>query len=151
MLARGGAVWFGIMLMAIFNGAFRDVVLTPRLGDLGARAVSCFTLASVIVLVTWISLPWVRPVSTSDAWRVGWMWLAMTLAFEFGAGHYILGTSWTALLADYNLLAGRLWILVLAATLTAPAMVYIAAHNHVNDAEFYAISSETRRDTGNKR
>ena len=47
MLARAGAVWFGIMLMAILNGAFRDVVLTPRLGDLGARAVSCLTLASV--------------------------------------------------------------------------------------------------------
>ena len=64
MLARAVAVWFGILLMAIFNGAFRDVVLTPRLGDLGARAVSCLTLASVIVRVTWISLPWVRPVST---------------------------------------------------------------------------------------
>jgi hypothetical protein len=128
MLARAGAVWFGIMLMAIFNGAFRDLMMTPRLGDPGARAVSCFTLASVIVLVTWISLPWVRPVSTSDAWRVGWMWLAMTLAFEFGAGHYLLGTPWTALLADYNLLAGRLWILVLVATLTAPALLYLAAH-----------------------
>ena len=142
MLARAGAVWFGIMLMAIFNGAFRDVVMTPRLGDLGARAVSCFTLASVIVLVTWISLPWVRPVSTSDAWRVGWMWLAMTLAFEFGAGHYLFGTPWTALLADYNLLAGHLWILVLVATLTAPALVYLAAHNPVNDVGFYSAPSD---------
>jgi hypothetical protein len=142
MLARAGTVWFGILLMAIFNGAFRDVVLTPRLGDLGARAVSCFTLASVIVLVTWISLPWVRPGSTSDAWRVGWMWLAMTLAFEFGAGHYLFGTPWTALLADYNLLAGRLWILVLVATLTAPALVYFAAHNPVNDVGFCSAPSD---------
>ena len=92
MLARAVAVWFGILLMAIFNGAFRDVVLTPRLGDLGARAVSCLTLASVIVRVTWISLPWVRPVSTTDAWRIGSMWLAMTLMFEFGAGHFLFGT-----------------------------------------------------------
>ena len=142
MLARAGAVWFGILLMAIFNGAFRDVMLTPRLGDLGARAVSCLTLASVIVLVTWISLPWVRPVSTTDAWRIGSMWLAMTLIFEFGAGHYLFGTPWTALLADYNLLAGRLWILVLVATLTAPALVHLAAHNHVNDAEFYSPQSD---------
>ena len=142
MLARAGAVWFGILLMAIFNGAFRDVVLTPRLGDLGARAVSCLTLASLIVLVTWTSLPWVRPVSTTDAWRIGSMWLAMTLIFEFGAGHYLFGTSWTALLADYNLLAGRLWILVLVATLTAPALVHVAAQNHGNDAEFYSPTSD---------
>ena len=129
MLARAGAVWFGIMLMAILNGAFRDVMLTPRLGDLGARAVSCLTLASVIVIVTWISLPWIRPISTADAWRIGSMWLTMTLIFEFGAGHYVFGTPWTALLADYKILAGRLWILVLIATLAAPAMVYLAARN----------------------
>jgi len=142
MLARAGAVWFGILLVAIFNGAFRDVVLTPRLGDLGARAVSCLTLASLIVLVTWISLPWVRPVSTTDAWRIGSMWLTMTLIFEFGAGRYLFGTPWTALLADYNLLAGRLWILVLVATLTAPALVHRAAHNPVNDVEFYSPRSD---------
>ena len=144
MLARAGAVWFGILLMAIFNGAFRDVVLVPRLGDLGARAVSCLTLASVIVLVTWISLPWVRPVSTTDAWRMGSMWLAMTLIFEFGAGHYLLGTTWTALLADYNVLAGRLWILVLVATLTAPILVYLAVHNPVNDGDFYSPPTSAR-------
>jgi hypothetical protein len=138
MLARAGAVWFGIMLMAILNGAFRDVVLTPRLGDLGARAVSCLTLASVIVIVTWTSLTWVGPGSTTDAWRIGSMWLTMTLLFEFGAGHHLFGTPWTALLADFNLLAGRLWILVLVATLTAPPLVYFAAHNHMNDAEFYS-------------
>jgi hypothetical protein len=142
MLGRAGVVWFAILLMAIFNGAFRDVVLTPRLGDLGARAVSCLTLASLIVFVTWISLPWVRPVSTTDAWRIGSMWLAMTLIFEFGAGHYLFRMPWTALLADYNLLAGRLWILVLIATLTAPTLVHLAAHNHVNDAEFYSPTSD---------
>jgi len=142
MLARAGAVWFGILLMAILNGAFRDVVLTPRLGDLGARAVSCLTLAAVIVIVTWISLPWIRPVLTADAWRIGSMWLTMTLIFEFGAGHYLFGAPWTTLLADYNLLAGRLWTLVLVETLTAPALVFHAAHNPVNDVEFYSPRSD---------
>ena len=52
MLARAGAVWFGIMLLAILNGAARDVLLVPRLGDLVARALSCVTLAGLIVLVT---------------------------------------------------------------------------------------------------
>ena len=72
------------------------------------------------------------------------MWLAMTLMFEFGAGHYLFRTPWSTLLADYNLLAGRLWILVLVATLTAPALVYLAAHNPGDDAE---ISSPASDDT----
>ncbi|MGQ9625254.1 MAG: hypothetical protein ACUVT9_07815 [Candidatus Bathycorpusculaceae bacterium] len=43
--------------------------------------------------------------------------------FEFIAGHYVFGNSWEKLLADYNLLEGRLWSLVLLTILIAP---YIA-------------------------
>lgn len=144
MLARAGAVWFGIMLLAILNGAFRDVLLIPRLGDLGARAISCLTLAMVILLVTWIALPWIRPATMPDAWRIGIMWLAMTLIFEFGAGHYVFGTPWSALLSDYNVLAGRLWILVLVATATAPALIYGLGHNPM---DYMKISTPVADDT----
>ena len=72
------------------------------------------------------------------------MWLGMTLVFEFGAGHYLFGTPWRALLADYNVLAGRLWVLVLIATMTAPALVYSAGHNPGRDME---ISSPPPEDT----
>ena len=144
MFARAGLIWFGIMLTAILNGAFRDLLLVPRLGDLGARAISCLTLASAILIFTWMSLPWIRPASMTDAWRIGLLWLAMTLAFEFGSGHYIFGTPWQTLLADYNLLAGRLWILVLITTLTAPALIYLGGENPVSNREF---SSPTPDDT----
>ena len=144
MLARAGVIWFGIMLAAILNGALRDIVLTPRLGDLGARAVSCLTLSAAVLLVTWMSLRWIGPSSLADAWRIGVMWLAMTLAFEFGAGHYVFGTPWRALLADYNLLSGRLWVLVLLATVTAPALTYNAVQNSVHVGK---ISSPATGDT----
>jgi hypothetical protein len=127
MIGRALVVWFGIMLLAIVNGAARDIVLAPRLGDLVARAVSCVTLAGVILLVAWLSLRWIEPLSMSDAWTIGMMWLAMTLAFEFLAGHYLFRTPWVTLLADYDIVAGRLWILVLAATLTSPAIAYYLA------------------------
>ena len=145
MLGRAGAVWFGIMLLAILNGAVRDVLLVPRLGDVVARAVSCVTLASAILLVTWLTLRWIDPLSIGDAWAIGVMWLAMTLAFEFLAGHYLFRTPWPTLLADYNLLAGRLWILVLVATVTAPAIAYAAVgHNPAGATE---ISSSLSDDT----
>jgi hypothetical protein len=126
MLARAGAVWFAIMVVAIVNGAARDVLLAQRLGDVAARALSCGTLAGLILVVTWISLDWVHPASMGDAWAIGGMWLIMTLAFEFVAGHYLFHTPWLTVLADYNLFRGRLWILVLAATIVAPALVYRA-------------------------
>lgn len=144
MLGRAGAVWFGIMLLAVLNGAARDIMLVPRLGDVVARAVSCVTLASVILLVAWLSLRWIEPMSIGDAWTIGVMWLSMTLAFEFLAGHFLFRTPWPTLLADYNLLAGRLWILVLAATFTAPAIAYSTGHNPARGVE---ISSPASDDT----
>ena len=135
MLTRAAIVWFAIMIAAILNGAFRDIVLVPRLGDTLARAISCFTLAAIIVFVTWVSLQWIYPESLRDAWTIGAMWLVMTLAFEFGAGHYLFGTPWPHLRADYNLLAGRFWMLVLITTLAAPPLVYAVGQNPTSNRE----------------
>ena len=138
MFGRAVVVWFGIMVTAILNGALRDGVFTPKMGDPLARALSCVILAAVIFAVAWVTLPWMHPASDADAWRIGTVWLAMTLAFEFGVGHYLFHTSWTQLLADYNLLAGRLWIFVLAATFTAPPVMYRATQNSTAAAEISA-------------
>ena len=40
--------------------------------------------------------------------------------FEFGIGHFVFKKPWPELLADYNIAKGRIWILVLVATATAP-------------------------------
>jgi hypothetical protein len=42
------------------------------------------------------------------------------------AGHYAFGHAWETLLADYNLLRGRVWLLVLATTFVAPAWAWRA-------------------------
>jgi hypothetical protein len=142
MLVRAGAAWFAIMLIAIVNGTARDILLVPRLGDPVARAVSCLTLAALIVLVTWVSLRWIHPASLGDAWTIGVMWLAMTLAFEFVAGHYLFHTEWSTLLADYNLLAGRLWILVLVTTTVAPALVFRTGQIPLSHTEISSLAPD---------
>ena len=43
-------------------------------------------------------------------------------AFELLAGHYLFGNSWGRLLEDYNLLRGRIWVLVLVTTAVAPVL-----------------------------
>lgn len=146
MLGRAGAVWFTIMLVAILNGAARDLLLVPRLGDVVARALSCVTLASLILVVASMSLPWIHPTSIGNAWNVGAMWLGMTLAFEFLVGHYLFRTPWPTLLADYNVLAGRLWILVLVATIAAPALVFRTGKIPVRDTKISSpVPDETPR------
>ena len=41
---------------------------------------------------------------------------------EDAAGHYLLGKAWPVRLADNNIMKGGIWLLVLVATLVAPAL-----------------------------
>jgi hypothetical protein len=37
------------------------------------------------------------------------MWMILTIIFEFALGRYVVGDSWSKLLADYNLFEGRVF------------------------------------------
>jgi len=120
LVLRSFAVWLGILVLASLNGALRDLVVAPRLGDTPARALSTVILCGLVLLVTWGSVGWIGPRSRSDAIFVGVVWLACTLGFEFLAGHYLFRKPWVELLADYDLRRGRIWIAVLMVTFVAP-------------------------------
>jgi hypothetical protein len=118
-------VWFGLLLLAFGNAALREDVLVPHLSDSASHGVSSVTLALAILIAAWYATAWVGPQSRQEAWLVGSIWLALTLAFEFLAGRYLFGRSWAVLLADYDVFAGRLWVVVLAATVASPVLTFI--------------------------
>jgi hypothetical protein len=119
MLLRAAVVWLAILAFASLNGAVRDLVVAPRMGDTAARALSTLVLSGVVLLVTWLSIRWVGPRSARQARAVGMFWLVLTLAFEFGAGR-LSGKPWSVVLADYDILRGRIWLLVPIVTFLAP-------------------------------
>jgi hypothetical protein len=123
MLLRAILIWLGILVLASANGAVRDLVLAPGLGDPLARAISTLVLCGLILLVTWRSIRWIGPRSRRDTLIVGLLWVVLTLAFEFLAGHYLFGKSWAMLLEDYDLSRGRIWILALLTTFAAPLLL----------------------------
>ena len=122
MIPRALAVWCLMLILAIVNGGVRDAWLAPWLGDTVGRALSTVLLALLILLATWLTIRWIGPGSAGEALTVGALWVALTLGFEFGAGHYAFGKSWGELLADYDLSRGRIWILVLVVTFAAPLL-----------------------------
>jgi hypothetical protein len=58
-----------------------------------------------------------------DLLMIGGMWVVFTIIFEFGFQHYVMGVSWSALLHDYNILAGRLWGFVLLTIFVGPFII----------------------------
>lgn len=120
MYLKAFGVWLLLAVAMVLNGAARDMLYQPALGyDLGHSTSS--VLAVAIVWAAAYAFVRATPDARHAEWkRVGLLWLALTVAFEFLAGHYIFGTPWEALLADYNLARGRLWIFVLISTYAAP-------------------------------
>jgi hypothetical protein len=122
MAVRVVLMWCALLVIASINGMAREAVLIPRTGEVAGRAISTLALSAFIVIFTWISIPWIGPRSAEQAWAVGIVWVLLTLAFEFLAGHFLFHHPWSRLLEDYNLLRGRIWILVLITTLLSPRL-----------------------------
>lgn len=113
-------VWFLCMFGAIANGTLRQFVINPAIGAAWGHVLSTMFLCGIILGITWATILWMGPADAGQAWAIGAMWLVMTLVFEFGVGRFISHKPWGELLADYNVLQGRVWVFIPVITLLAP-------------------------------
>jgi hypothetical protein len=125
MMLRAVVAWFALMVLAIANGTMREFLLTPRVGPKLGHVLSTVLLCAFVFAVARLLMPWIGAQHSVDAWKVGALWVALTLAFEFLVGHYVFQNSWEKLLADYNISQGRIWVLVPISTLIAPRLALI--------------------------
>ncbi len=118
---RAVAIWFVLLVGAFANGTFRELVISPQLGAPVAHIISSILFSAIILLIAWLSIRWIRPISVGEAATVGVAWMLLTIAFEFGFG-LMRGLTWEQMLSDYNVMNGRLWLLVLITTTVAPVL-----------------------------
>ena len=120
MLIRYLLCWFLLAIVAIANGVLREATYGKRVSELSAHQISTGTGILLTGLLVWV-LSRLWPIDSSgQAWLIGSCWLLATIAFEFGFGHFIAGHTWSKLLADYNVLNGRLWLLFLIWIMVMP-------------------------------
>ena len=116
-------IWFVMMLSAILNGILREYIISENIGDYFGHVISVVILSFIIFILTFYFLKSISiPYKNIDLWLIGIMWLTMTVSFEFIFGYFIIGHSINFLLADYNILKGRLWIIILIITLISPIL-----------------------------
>lgn len=112
--------WFLLMLLAMANGTVRVKLVLPYTGLTAGLAISTVVLGALILGATWLGIRWIGPTTVQQAWGIGVLWLALTLTFEFGAGHYLFKKPWSELLVDYDIAQGRVWVLIPIITVLAP-------------------------------
>lgn len=116
---RALAVWAGILTLAILNGFVRDIFLIPTFGTVAGFLSSGVILSSLILIVAYLSLPWLGARRFLELVGVGWFWVALTLAFEFSFGLW-QGKSWHVMFEAYTFNDGNIWPVVLVVTAAAP-------------------------------
>lgn len=113
-------MWFAFIPVPIINGILRESWYKAKIGELGANIIGVTVLSSVWVLYTYLFFKnQINEFSFGKLLLIGLIWLAMTLLFEFGMG-FFAGRSLEYMLADYNILNGRLWPVFLLVVFFSP-------------------------------
>jgi hypothetical protein len=123
-MVRYVLAWILLLVLAIANGALRQLTFGKHMSELRAHQLSTFIGAVIIgVCICLIIRTW-PPSSSGQALAVGFIWLVLTMAFEFFMGLVLAHRPLSQVLHDYNLLAGRVWVLFLIWLTFAPWLFY---------------------------
>lgn len=113
-------LWMVMAIVAVINGIFRESILIPQVGSDTGHLVSTALLISAILILSYVyftrsSIDYTQ----AELLLIGVVWVVLTVGFEFLIG-YLEGIPVSETLAQYDLLAGQVWIFVPLTLLVAP-------------------------------
>jgi len=118
-------LWFVMLVIGIGNGALREATFGKVMSGLRAHQLSTLIGAVLMgVFIGFVIQAW-PPASSGEALAVGAVWLCLTVAFECFMGLVLRRLPLAEVLADYDLRAGRVWVLFLLWLLVAPWLFFV--------------------------
>lgn len=112
--------WVAMAVLAVLNGGVRELLLIPRVGGYPGHVLSTALLVVAIVVVAFVYFDRTAILHTrSESLTIGVLWVLLTVGFEFVVG-YVEGTPVAVTLAQYDVLAGQVWIVVPITLFVAP-------------------------------
>lgn len=112
--------WVPMLMIAVANGAIRQATFAKSMTELRAHQLSTLTGSVLIGLFIWFVIRAWPPASGDQALLIGFIWLLLTTVFEFFMGLALARRPVSQVLHDYNLLAGRVWVIFLIWLALAP-------------------------------
>ena len=134
MVWKYTVAWIPMVAIAIANGTIRQFVYGQWVSERTAHQISCATGIFLFFLYTFFLSARLPLAKARQAWLVGFIWLCLTIAFEFTFGYFVAGHSLERLLQDYNIASGRLWLIVLAAVFFLPYATYKIRQHDIKGA-----------------
>ena len=116
--------WIVMLAIAVANGALRQATFGTVLPELRAHQLSTLIGSVLIGAFIWFVMQRWPASSSRAAIAIGLLWLALTIAFECFMDLVLLQRPLTQVLADYNVFAGRVWVLFLLWLTVAPWLFF---------------------------
>ncbi len=123
-MVRYVIAWFALLVVAVANGALRQLTFGRHMSELGAHQLSTLVGSALIGIFIWFVVRRWPPSGDRQALLIGLLWLVLTVAFEFFMGLALARRPLPDVLRDYNLLQGRVWVLFLVWLTLAPWVFY---------------------------
>jgi hypothetical protein len=122
MIKKSILIWLSIVPLVILNGALRETFLTPWLGENNAQPISGIILCLLIFIVSLIFIPRIGKGEQKTYWKIGILWIVLTIVFETVLG-LAMGNSFSELLRAYDITTGNLWLIIVIFIGIAPWLV----------------------------
>ena len=117
-------LWLPMIAIAFANATLRELVLIKQFSEFRAHQLSTISLIILCSIYIWFVFPLLNIQNSKQAFLIGFVWMLLTIAFEFSLGR-LTNKSWEYLFQDYNLFAGRIWLLFLFSLFVLPYLIYM--------------------------
>jgi len=107
-LIRAGVVWLLIAVTEVVHGALRVKMLNRRVGDKRARQIAVFTGSGLIILIAFITLPWIAATTVQECLATGLLWIVLMFGLEIYFGRFVFRVPWKRIFADFDFRRGGL-------------------------------------------
>lgn len=115
--------WLPMIVIAFANATLRELVFLKHFSEFRAHQLSTLTLIGLCSIYVSFVFPLLNVQNSKQAFLIGFIWTLLTVVFEFSLGR-LTGKSWHYLFQDYNLFAGRIWLLFLMILFLLPHIIY---------------------------
>jgi len=119
MIKKSLLIWLAIIPCAILNGAFREAIINPLIGERYSQPLSGVLLCIILFVICWFFIPKIGRGIAKKYWIIGLLWVFLTILFETCFG-LLTGDSLAELLRAYDITSGNLWSLIVLFTGIAP-------------------------------
>ncbi|AFZ47915.1 hypothetical protein Cyast_1962 [Cyanobacterium stanieri PCC 7202] len=129
MIIKALIIWLLIALAETIQGIIRVKFVSRKIGESLAKKLGIISGCFLIFLITWFTLPWIKPNTIIDAFLIGLLWLFLMVNFDLLLGRYVFHYSWKRISYDFNIYRGGFLGIGMLFLFIAPSLVFLLKIN----------------------